>query len=185
MKERGDGVGGVINSWRKHLGGKYGLRRLQMKYPKISATARPPLSKAGLGQILKDDMNGFSFVLDNYFIWVTLPPFFRKLHTATAIPIINSILFLGTARPQPQFPHSCVCERFIYSQDRSTYFLKADPSWEYIIRSQTHECENWDWVPDIPFLGIFVSNFRHFVFAVQVVPVQSVIRRPLTWPSSS
>ncbi len=43
---------------------------------------------------------------------------------------------------------------------------KADPSWEYIIRSQTHECGNWDWDPDIPFLGIFVSNFRHFVFAV-------------------
>jgi hypothetical protein len=32
------------------------------------------------------------------------------------------IPFLGIARPQSQFPHSCVCERFIYSQDRSTYF---------------------------------------------------------------
>ncbi len=36
---------------------------------------------------------------------------------------------------------------------------KADPSWEYIIRSQTHECGNWDWGPDIPFLVIFVSAF--------------------------
>jgi hypothetical protein len=43
---------------------------------------------------------------------------------------------------------------------------KADPSWEYIIHSQTHECGNWDWSPDISFLGIFFSNFRHFVFAV-------------------
>jgi hypothetical protein len=34
------------------------------------------------------------------------------------------IPFLGIAWPQPQFPHLCVCERFIYSQDRSTYFLK-------------------------------------------------------------
>jgi hypothetical protein len=34
------------------------------------------------------------------------------------------IPFLGLARPQPQFPHSCVCERFIYSRDRSTYFLE-------------------------------------------------------------
>jgi hypothetical protein len=34
------------------------------------------------------------------------------------------IPFLGIARPQPQFPHSCVCERFIYSQDWSTYFLQ-------------------------------------------------------------
>ena len=34
------------------------------------------------------------------------------------------IPFLGIARPQPQYPHSCVCERFIYSQDLSTYFLQ-------------------------------------------------------------
>ncbi len=30
-----------------------------------------------------------------------------------------------TARPQSQFPHSCICERFIYSHDQSTYFLAA------------------------------------------------------------
>jgi hypothetical protein len=27
----------------------------------------------------------------------------------------------GIARPQSQIPHSCVCDRFIYSHDRSTY----------------------------------------------------------------
>ncbi len=27
----------------------------------------------------------------------------------------------GIARAQSQFPHSCVCERFIYSHDRSAY----------------------------------------------------------------
>ncbi len=32
---------------------------------------------------------------------------------------------LGIARPQSQFPHSCVCEQFIYYQDRSTYFPAA------------------------------------------------------------
>jgi hypothetical protein len=91
--------------------------------------------------------------------------------TATAIPFIYSIPFLGIARPQPQFPHSCVFERFIYSQDQSTYLLQQN--WQthrgntYIIRSQTQNVEiGWDWGPDIPFLGIFVSNFRHFVFAV-------------------
>ncbi len=36
------------------------------------------------------------------------------------------IPFLGIARPQPQFPNSCVCERFIYFQDRSTYFLQQE-----------------------------------------------------------
>ncbi len=34
------------------------------------------------------------------------------------------IPFLGIARPKPQFPHSCACERFIYSLERSTYFLQ-------------------------------------------------------------
>ncbi len=37
-----------------------------------------------------------------------------------------SIPFLGIARPQSQFPHSCVCEQFIYSQDRSAYFPAAE-----------------------------------------------------------
>ncbi len=36
------------------------------------------------------------------------------------------IPFLGIARPHSQFTHSCVCERFIYSQDRSTYFPAAE-----------------------------------------------------------
>ncbi len=55
------------------------------------------------------------------------------------------IPFLGIARPQSQFPHSCVCERFIYSQDRSTYFPAAKYVkigtvaaqflfWEYLFR---------------------------------------------------
>ncbi len=50
----------------------------------------------------------------------------------------------GIARPQSQFPHSCVCER---STDRSTYFPAAeqtDQLWEYINRSQKHVCRNWD-----------------------------------------
>jgi hypothetical protein len=36
------------------------------------------------------------------------------------------IPFLGIARPWSQFPHSYVCERFIYSQDRSSYFPAAE-----------------------------------------------------------
>ncbi len=34
--------------------------------------------------------------------------------------------FLGIARPQSKFPHSCVCERFINSQDLSIYFHAAE-----------------------------------------------------------
>jgi hypothetical protein len=68
---------------------------------------------------------------------------------------------------------SCVCERFIYSHDVlpiSAAGKYVDRSWEYINRSQTHECRNWDWGRAIPFLGIVVSNFRYcfFVFFMYV-----------------
>jgi hypothetical protein len=43
-------------------------------------------------------------------------------YTARIIPFMY--FFRGIARPQFQFPHLCVCERFIYSQDWSTYFLQ-------------------------------------------------------------
>ncbi len=35
------------------------------------------------------------------------------------------ILKKGIALPRSQFLHSCVCERFIYSQDQSTYLVAA------------------------------------------------------------
>jgi hypothetical protein len=94
-------------------------------------------------------------------------------NTAMKIPFMYS--FLGIAQPQFQFPHLCAYERFIYSQDRSVHIQYfgfpaaeyADQSWEYINRSQTHECRNWDCGHAIPFLGIFVSNFRYCIFAVK------------------
>ncbi len=60
------------------------------------------------------------------------------------------IPFLGIARPQPQ-PIStfmCLCAIYIFPGSVYIFFFPpaehADPSWEYIIRSQTHECGNWD-----------------------------------------
>ncbi len=47
----------------------------------------------------------------------------------------------GISRPQYQFPHSCVCERFKYSHDRPAYSAAGKyvgRSWESINRSQTH-----------------------------------------------
>jgi hypothetical protein len=48
--------------------------------------------------------------------------------------------------------------------------------WEYINRSQTHEYGNWDCSRVIPFVVIFVSNFRYWFFAVCSVhyPVYTV-----------
>ncbi len=73
-----------------------------------------------------------------FILYVTLQ---RKSHLC--------IPFLGIARLQSQFPHSCVCERFrfIYSQDRSTYFpaaLTGRLNWKYLNLSQIYECRNWE-----------------------------------------
>ncbi len=87
--------------------------------------------------------------------------------TATAIPFINS--YSGNcAASAPISTFMCLWEIYIFPGSVHIFSPaeKADPSWEYLIRSQTHECGNWDWDPNVPFLGIFVSNFRHFVFAV-------------------
>ncbi len=67
--------------------------------------------------------------------------------------------------PKFQYPHSWVCERFIYiySQDRSAYSAAGkyvDRSWEYVIGSQTHECGKWVWGRAIPRKGINKWDFR-------------------------
>ncbi len=100
--------------------------------------------------------------------WTTCCPPCLKICTATAIPFIYSFSGNSTASAPIStfmFPWA------IYIFPGSVYIFppaeQADPLWEYtIIRSKTHECGNWDWGPDNPFLGIFVSNFRHLVFAV-------------------
>ncbi len=49
----------------------------------------------------------------------------------------------GIVRPRSQFFH------MYYSQDRSKYFFaaeSADQLWEYVNRSQTHECGNLEYL---------------------------------------
>ncbi len=99
-------------------------------------------------------------------MYLSRPALQRKLHLC--------ILRKRFARPQSKFPHSCVCELFIYSQDRSTYFPAAeyaDRSWEYINRSQTKECGNW--TEAVQFL-YWEYLFRTFgIFSLQCVLVIS------------
>jgi hypothetical protein len=92
----------------------------------------------------------------------------RSRNTNTHCPENRIYLFpeKGIARPQSIFLHSCVCERFIDSQDRSTYLAAAkyvDQSWEYINLSQIYECRNWEtehynYVLEIMRLHSFISG---------------------------
>ncbi len=43
----------------------------------------------------------------------------------------------------------------------------VDRSWEYLNRSQIHECRNWKWGRTVLFWGIFVSTFQDSAFAMQ------------------
>jgi hypothetical protein len=71
----------------------------------------------------------------------------------------------GIVRPQSQFPHSCVCERFIYSHDLSAYSAArkyVDRSCEYINRSnveigtQVTQFLFWEYIN-----GIFVAVYAY------------------------
>ncbi len=72
-----------------------------------------------------------------------------------------------TARP---IPYSCICERFILIFPWSVHLFSCSrigrPLVEKISRSQKHECRKRDWGRAASFLGIFVSNFRYTVFAM-------------------
>ncbi len=61
------------------------------------------------------------------------------LHCKGTVPKIleTSIPRKGMVRPQSQLPPSCLCERFIYSDDRPAYSAAGkcvDQSWEYSIQ---------------------------------------------------
>ena len=61
-----------------------------------------------------------------------------------------------------EFLHSYISERFTYFQDQYAYSAAGkyvDRFWEYINRSQTHECGNWDWGRAIPRKDIHKWDF--------------------------
>ncbi len=101
--------------------------------------------------------------------WVHHPAtwVYRELCIAMKVPLMYS--FSGNSAASAPIS-TFMCLWAFYTVPGLVYIFPpaeyAGWLWEYIIRSQTHECGNWDWDPDIPFLGILVSKFRYFVLAV-------------------
>jgi hypothetical protein len=80
----------------------------------------------------------------------------------------------GNARPRSQFPHSRVCERFIYSHDRSAYSAAGKIYGRIlgvytVTGSQTHESGNGDWGRAIPRQGIHKWDFRAVCFTTNKI----------------
>ncbi len=106
---------------------------------------------SGSGSALSENMHS----LDNwrlYSVRYTAKTQYRKFE-----PIIPR---KGIEWHQSQFPHSCVCERFIYSHNWpafSTARKYVDQSWEFINLSHTHECGNW--CSDFQCLTIKILDF--------------------------
>jgi hypothetical protein len=108
--------------------------------------------------VVYKEETSFTVTLSQYQSHPTPPPTFRFIY------VFPEMTLHGTAHFQnkitlycsvSQFTHSCICEWFIYSQDRSA----EDRSWEYKNGSQIHECRNWERDSAVSFLGIYVSQF--------------------------
>jgi len=115
-----------------------------------SSQSYSPSGHSSVYQSIINNKNNKIFIGDHFFAVVksgsTLPLPFLVANIGNSSPCHTlqknyylCIFRKGTARPQSQFPHSCVCERFMYSHDHSTYFPAAeyaDWSWKYIYRTQ-------------------------------------------------
>ncbi len=110
-------------------------------------TAPTPITAHVLGthtrEILSVSKSCLNYMYSNLLPLLLIGRFRACLSNKTNIPR------KGIARPQSQFPHSCVCERFSYTVLPQLVCLFCcrecvDRSWEYTNRSQTCECGNWD-----------------------------------------
>jgi hypothetical protein len=102
------------------------------------------------------------------------------IHTATKIPFVYSLSW-ELRGLSPNF-HIHVSVSDLYSPRIGPHiFLQQNRQIErrnLINRSQTHECGDWDCGCSVPFLRIFVSNFRCRFFEVQAEPIRSVPENP-------
>jgi hypothetical protein len=61
----------------------------------------------------------------------------------------------------PNFHIMCLWANYIFPRWSCRFCWRkyVDRSWEYINRSQTHECRNWGWGRAIPRKGIYKRNY--------------------------
>jgi len=85
-----------------------------------------------------------------------------RIHTATKIPFMCS-----------QKRNCTASVRISTFMCLSAFFIFPGLVCLFCCR-KIHEYENWDWDHAIPFLGIFASNYRYCVFAVQHVHYSEV-----------
>jgi hypothetical protein len=86
----------------------------------------------------------------------------QRHYTAKYQKFETNISRKGIARPQSQFsPFICLWAINIFPRSICLFCCRkyVNRSWEYINRSQTHECGNWDWGRAIPRKGIHKWDF--------------------------
>jgi hypothetical protein len=81
-----------------------------------------------------------------------------RTHTANALyqRFETNIPSNETARPCSQIPHSCICERLIYSHAGSANAIQQNRRTDR--GNMIHGCGNWERGRADSFLGVFVSN---------------------------
>jgi hypothetical protein len=87
-----------------------------------------------------------------------------------------------------RFIHVSVSNLYTYSHYRSAYSAAGkyvDRFWEYINRSQTQKCGNWDWGRAIPFLGIHKRDFCCSVAQCFMVILIMIHLQPVKFDNSS
>ncbi len=117
---------GIDSASRCSLAGRHDIYNKSIPWNQFLGSLN--VYKFGLGkaQVIAPGCVQMSFFL-NIIIFKFVVKFVVLVQTVKARTARSDLCISRneTARPRSQFPHSCICGRFIYSQDRSTYFAAA------------------------------------------------------------